>query len=68
MDGVPSYPVRASDFERDRALEALRDRVAEGRMSHDTFERRSIWCCEPAAGSSCPTWSGSPAAQPLVAG
>jgi hypothetical protein len=40
MDGVPSYPVRASDFERDRALEALRDRVAEGRMSHDTFERR----------------------------
>lgn len=37
MDG---HPVRASDVERDQALEALRERVAEGRMSHDTFERR----------------------------
>lgn len=37
MDG---HPVRASDVERDHALEALRERVAEGRMSHDTFERR----------------------------
>jgi hypothetical protein len=32
--------VRASDSERDRVLRALRDRVAEGRMSNDTFERR----------------------------
>ncbi|REF00930.1 DUF1707 and FHA domain-containing protein [Thermomonospora umbrina] len=45
MDGQvpgvrPSYPVRASDSERDRVLQALGDRVAEGRMSHDTFERR----------------------------
>jgi hypothetical protein len=27
-------------MERDQVLSALRDRVAEGRMSHDTFERR----------------------------
>jgi FHA domain-containing protein/uncharacterized protein DUF1707 len=40
VDGEPSYPVRASDVERDRVLRSLRDRVAEGRMSHDTFERR----------------------------
>ena len=40
MDGQPAYPVRASDDERDRALRALSDRVAEGRMSTDTFERR----------------------------
>lgn len=40
MDGQTSYPVRASDTERDRVLQALSDRVAEGRMSHDTFERR----------------------------
>jgi FHA domain/DUF1707 SHOCT-like domain len=40
MDGQPSYPLRASDVERDHALEILRDRVAEGRMSTDTFERR----------------------------
>jgi hypothetical protein len=40
MDGQPSYPVRASDVERDRVLRALSDRVAEGRMSTDTFERR----------------------------
>jgi hypothetical protein len=40
MDGQPSYPLRASDVERDHALEVLRDRVAEGRMSTDTFERR----------------------------
>jgi hypothetical protein len=40
MDGQPSYPVRASDAERDQALAALRDRVAEGRMSNETFERR----------------------------
>jgi FHA domain-containing protein/uncharacterized protein DUF1707 len=26
--------------ERDRVLRSLRDRVVEGRMSHDTFERR----------------------------
>jgi hypothetical protein len=40
MDAQPSYPVRASDVERDRALRALSERVAEGRMSNDTFERR----------------------------
>ncbi|GAA1800843.1 DUF1707 and FHA domain-containing protein [Actinomadura chokoriensis] len=40
MDGQPSFPVRASDTERDRALRVLSDRVAEGRMSNDTFERR----------------------------
>ncbi|SEG83545.1 FHA domain-containing protein [Thermomonospora echinospora] len=41
MDGqASSYPVRASDGERDRVLRVLSDRVAEGRMSHDTFERR----------------------------
>ncbi|MGH3391922.1 MAG: DUF1707 and FHA domain-containing protein [Actinomadura sp.] len=40
MDGQPAHPVRASDVERDRVLRTLRDRVAEGRMSHDTFERR----------------------------
>ncbi|WP_030167938.1 DUF1707 and FHA domain-containing protein [Spirillospora albida] len=40
MDGQPSFPVRASDGERDRVLRVLGDRVAEGRMSHETFERR----------------------------
>ncbi|MBX6765804.1 MAG: DUF1707 domain-containing protein [Actinomadura rubrobrunea] len=40
MDGRPSYPVRASDMERDRVLRVLSDRVAEGRISQDTFERR----------------------------
>ncbi|MDL4776982.1 MULTISPECIES: DUF1707 and FHA domain-containing protein [Thermomonosporaceae] len=40
MDGQPSYPVRASDMERDRALQMLGDQVAEGRMSNETFERR----------------------------
>jgi hypothetical protein len=37
MEGLP---VRASDEDRDRVLRALRERVAEGRLSHDTFERR----------------------------
>ncbi len=37
MEGLP---VRASDEDRDRVLRALRDRVAEGRLSNDTFERR----------------------------
>jgi hypothetical protein len=37
MEGVP---VRASDEDRDRVLRALRERVAEGRLSHETFERR----------------------------
>ena len=37
MEGLP---VRASDDDRDRVLQALRDRAAEGRLSHDTFERR----------------------------
>ena len=40
MESYASYPVRASDAERDNAIRALRDRVAEGRMSHETFERR----------------------------
>jgi hypothetical protein len=37
MEGLP---VRASDEDRDRVLRALKERVAEGRLSHDTFERR----------------------------
>lgn len=40
MEGYASHPVRASDAERDHAVRVLRERVAEGRMSHDTFERR----------------------------
>jgi Inner membrane component of T3SS, cytoplasmic domain/Domain of unknown function (DUF1707) len=34
------HGVRASDLERDRALDVLRERFAEGRMSADTFEHR----------------------------
>jgi hypothetical protein len=30
-------PFRASDGERDRAIDELRDRAVEGRISHDTF-------------------------------
>jgi hypothetical protein len=37
MEGLP---VRASDGDRDRVLRELRERVAEGRLSHETFERR----------------------------
>jgi hypothetical protein len=37
MEGLP---VRASDEDRDRVLSVLRERVAEGRLSHETFERR----------------------------
>ncbi|MCW2945456.1 MAG: domain containing protein [Actinoallomurus sp.] len=37
MEGLP---VRASDEDRDRVLRELRDRAAEGRLSHETFERR----------------------------
>ncbi|ACY97902.1 MULTISPECIES: DUF1707 and FHA domain-containing protein [Thermomonospora] len=40
MDGQAAYPVRVSDKERDRVLRVLGDRVAEGRISQDTFERR----------------------------
>ncbi|OIJ63052.1 DUF1707 and FHA domain-containing protein [Streptomyces mangrovisoli] len=36
----PVYPARLSDAERDKALEVLRDGVARGRLSHDTFLRR----------------------------
>ncbi|NEY34154.1 FHA domain-containing protein [Streptomyces sp. PRKS01-65] len=36
----PAYPARPSDAERDKALKALRDGVAMGRLSHDTFIRR----------------------------
>jgi hypothetical protein len=35
-----TYPARLSDAERDHALKALRDGVAMGRLSHDTFIRR----------------------------
>ncbi|MEU6218741.1 DUF1707 and FHA domain-containing protein [Streptomyces sp. NPDC047022] len=35
-----THPARLSDAERDRALKALRDGVAMGRLSHDTFIRR----------------------------
>jgi hypothetical protein len=35
-----TYPARLSDAERDRALRVLRDGVALGRLSHDTFIRR----------------------------
>ncbi|MFJ5995351.1 FHA domain-containing protein [Streptomyces sp. NPDC092370] len=35
-----TFPARLSDAERDRALKALRDGVAVGRLSHDTFVRR----------------------------
>src|SRR3954453_15736104 len=37
MEGLP---VRASDEDRDRVLRVLRDRAAEGRLSHETLERR----------------------------
>ncbi|MFC5188074.1 DUF1707 and FHA domain-containing protein [Actinomadura harenae] len=40
MDGQPSFPVRASDTDRDQVLRALGERLAEGRLSQDTFERR----------------------------
>lgn len=36
----PAAPVRASDAERDRVLQTLRDRSAEGRISPDTFVDR----------------------------
>ncbi|WP_432135793.1 MULTISPECIES: FHA domain-containing protein [unclassified Streptomyces] len=35
-----TYPARLSDGERDKALKVLRDGVAMGRLSHDTFIRR----------------------------
>ncbi|MER6163595.1 DUF1707 and FHA domain-containing protein [Streptomyces violaceorubidus] len=35
-----TYPARLSDAERDKALHVLRDGVAMGRLSHDTFIRR----------------------------
>ncbi|GAA2565644.1 MULTISPECIES: DUF1707 and FHA domain-containing protein [Streptomyces] len=35
-----TYPARLSDAERDKALKALRDGAAMGRLSHDTFIRR----------------------------
>ncbi len=40
MDGPPAFPVRASDAQRDRVIEELRDRVVEGRMSPETYEQR----------------------------
>lgn len=36
-----AYPPRVSDGERERALEVLREGAAEGRLSHDTFIRRT---------------------------
>ncbi|GGV72391.1 peptide-binding protein [Streptomyces griseoloalbus] len=35
-----TYPARISDAERDKVLDVLRDGVAMGRLSHDTFVRR----------------------------
>lgn len=35
-----TFPARVSDVERDKALKALRDGAAMGRLSHDTFMRR----------------------------
>ncbi|MFJ6738344.1 FHA domain-containing protein [Streptomyces sp. NPDC091279] len=35
-----TQPARLSDVERDKALKLLRDGVATGRLSHDTFVRR----------------------------
>lgn len=35
-----TYPARLSDAERDKALKVLRDGVAMGRLSHDTFIHR----------------------------
>ncbi|MFB9837785.1 FHA domain-containing protein [Actinoallomurus acaciae] len=37
MEGLSA---RASDADRDRVLRELRDRVADGRLSHETFEQR----------------------------
>jgi hypothetical protein len=41
-DGFPQLPaqVRASDADRDRVIEELGDRYAEGRLSQDTFAAR----------------------------
>ncbi|WP_320776910.1 DUF1707 and FHA domain-containing protein [Streptomyces sp. CRN 30] len=36
----PTYSARLSDAERDEALRVLRDGVAMGRLSHDTFVHR----------------------------
>jgi hypothetical protein len=36
----PSYPARPSDAERDRVLAVLREGVAAGKLSQDTFMRR----------------------------
>ncbi|APY85762.1 DUF1707 domain-containing protein [Streptomyces alfalfae] len=35
-----TYPARVTDVERDRALDALKEGAATGRLSHDTFVRR----------------------------
>lgn len=35
-----TYPARVTDAERDRALDALKEGAAVGRLSHDTFLRR----------------------------
>lgn len=35
-----TYPARVTDAERDRALDALKEGAAVGRLSHDTFVRR----------------------------
>ncbi|MGW1892889.1 DUF1707 and FHA domain-containing protein [Streptomyces sp. NPDC002004] len=39
FESLPS-PARLSDAERDTALRALREGVAQGKLSHDTFVRR----------------------------
>ncbi|MBM7173453.1 FHA domain-containing protein [Streptomyces sp. G44] len=35
-----TYPARVTDAERERALDALKEGAAVGRLSHDTFVRR----------------------------
>jgi Domain of unknown function (DUF1707) len=37
----PSAPVRASDADRERALRALRDHYAAGRLDHEELEERA---------------------------
>lgn len=38
--GWPAGPVRASDADRDAVISQLRERYAEGRLTHDTLDQR----------------------------
>ena len=38
--GQPAEPVRASDADRDAVISQLRERYAEGRLTHDTLDQR----------------------------